>query len=168
METSPIFRSSVSAIFSAHRPRSLLPRTAVKGATRLSASSTPASPMSPAWTMWSAPRRNASASGRSRLWVSERTPTRITPAASGKVTAVDHEGRSHDEGRLVRAKPQDRLGDFFRRAQSTDRFLKQDLFSDVRRALDPVSDGSGFDPARADDTGAAARDQSNLVLQSSP
>jgi hypothetical protein len=48
------------------RAASLLPRTAVSGATARSASSTDGSQTSPPWTMWSLPRRKSSTSGRSR------------------------------------------------------------------------------------------------------
>jgi hypothetical protein len=51
MDTTPTFSTSVSAMPSAQAPVSLLPRTAVTGATALSSLRTAASPMSPACTM---------------------------------------------------------------------------------------------------------------------
>jgi hypothetical protein len=64
----------------AHAAVSLLPRTAVTGASAASASRIAGSPMSPPCTMRSQPRKAASASGRSRPCVSEMRPMRAIGA----------------------------------------------------------------------------------------
>src|ERR1051325_10454962 len=77
----------------AQRSRSLLPRTAVTGASAPSSSRISGLPISPAWMMCSAPRRNSSASGRSRPCVSEMSPTRrgtvLSPESSARKRPFD-------------------------------------------------------------------------------
>src|ERR1700677_4213272 len=77
---------SVGGRGGAHAPESLLPRTAKSSAIERRSSRMRAFPISPACTIWSAPRRNACASGRSNPWVSAITPIRIfrgVPRGSG-------------------------------------------------------------------------------------
>src|SRR5258705_10765354 len=73
-QTPPTLSNSVSRTRPAQAPRSLLPRTAVTGASAASSSRMPAWPMSPPCTMWAQPPRNALASGLSRPCVSEMSP----------------------------------------------------------------------------------------------
>ena len=80
MDTPSASNTAVAGIRAAHAPLSLFPRTAVTGAISASAASTSGAPMSPAWMMCWAPCNAASASGRSRPWVSEMTPMSIVAA----------------------------------------------------------------------------------------
>src|SRR5439155_1934004 len=92
--TSSTWKLAVSGTARAQPPRSLLPRTAVIGASARSASSISGVPMSPACTMWSLPRRYASASGRSSPCVSEISPTRAT--SPERLAQIFRERRKHD------------------------------------------------------------------------
>src|ERR1035438_9622682 len=73
----PDSSTSVSGSSPVQSPLSTLPRTAVIGAMSRSLSRISDAPTSPAWMMWSDPRRASTASGRSRPCVSEMTPIRI-------------------------------------------------------------------------------------------
>jgi hypothetical protein len=66
MRVAPISNLAISGSEAAHASRSLLPRTAITGAMRPSASRIWALPMSPAWTIVSTPASAATASGRKR------------------------------------------------------------------------------------------------------
>src|SRR5215210_631020 len=95
MRVFPMRSSSVSRSFLAQGPVSLLPRTAVTGAMRESASSTAGSPMSPACTICRLPCSAARASGRSSPCVSEINPTTL---ALRELEAMrDHAGRADEQ-----------------------------------------------------------------------
>jgi hypothetical protein len=80
MDTPSAWKTAVAGSRDAQAPLSLFPRTAVTGAIAASATSTSGAQMSPAWMMCWAPCKAASASGRSRPWVSEMTPMSIVAA----------------------------------------------------------------------------------------
>ena len=83
----PARSSSVSCSRVAQGPTSLLPRTAVSGAMAASACSTLSSQMSPAWTMWSLPRRN------------------VHDGGAQQAVRVGHEADAHAAARSPQAAP---------------------------------------------------------------